>query len=70
MQPDSALRRLADTLLEGGLDDFVESRRRDGKSWRLICRDLREATNGEIDITEVTLRGWHAASVGRTAAAS
>jgi len=60
MEPSSPLRRLADTLLEEGLTAFVESRRADGMSWRLIARDLREQTDCSVDVTEQTLRTWFA----------
>lgn len=52
--------RLADHLLgeEQGLEHFVRSRRDAGRSWRLIARDLHEATDGEVDVTFETLRSW------------
>lgn len=46
----------ANHLLDGKLDEFVESRRADGRSWRLIARDLHEATG--LDVTHETLRIW------------
>lgn len=52
-------RRLADLMLGGALDDFVLTRRASGRSWRLISRDLWEATGGELDVTYETLRGWY-----------
>lgn len=53
----SLAQRLADTLLDGGLDEFVQSRRAVGRSWRLIARDLYEDT--KVDVTYETLRGWY-----------
>lgn len=50
--------RLADLLLPTTLSDFVATRRASGRSWRLIARDLHETTNGQIDVTAETLRGW------------
>ena len=50
--------RLADLLLPTTLGDFVATRRADGRSWRLIARDLHEQTNGQVDVTAETLRGW------------
>lgn len=52
--------RLADVLLgeAGPLDRFVRRRREAGRSWRLVARDLYEATNGEVDVTYQTLRTW------------
>lgn len=53
-------RRLADLILadDGPLEDFVRSRRADGIAWRLIARDLYEATGREVDLTYETLRSW------------
>lgn len=58
MQP-TPTRRLADALLSEPLDEFVASRRGQGKPWRLIARELWAATDGQIDITEVTLQNWY-----------
>jgi hypothetical protein len=55
----SPLYRLADTLIEGGAAAFISDRRREGVSWRRIARDLRDATDGSVDVTEQTLRSWH-----------
>lgn len=51
-------RRLADLLVPGGIDSFVADRRAGGRAWRLISRDIWEATGGELDITYETLRAW------------
>lgn len=53
---DTPTAQLVDLKLDGGLPDFVTSRRAQGRSWRLISRDLYEATG--IDVTYETLRGW------------
>lgn len=50
------LQRLADHKLNGKLEDFVRTRRADGRSWRLIARDIWQAT--DVDVTYETLRGW------------
>lgn len=52
--------RLADILLgaDGPLEHFVRSRRRNRRSWRLVARDVYEATDHEIDLTYETLRSW------------
>lgn len=52
-------RRLADLLLgdAGPLEEFVRSRRPD-RAWRLIARDLYDATDRELDLTYETLRSW------------
>lgn len=50
--------RLADHLLEGQLRTFITERRAAKRSWRLIARDLYEATGGQVDVTHETLRSW------------
>lgn len=50
--------RLADLLLKEGLDEFVNSRRQAGQSWRRISLDLRDATDKVIDVTHQALRRW------------
>jgi hypothetical protein len=53
--------RLADALLPDGLDRFIADRRLGtAKSWRAISLDLRDATDGQINVTETTLRAWYA----------
>jgi len=47
----------ANHLLDGHLDQFVAERRNTGRSWRLIARDLYEAT--DLDVTHETLRTWY-----------
>ena len=56
--------RLADLLLgdDGPLETFVRSRR--PRSWRLIARDLYEATN--LDLTYETLRSWFPDEAGES----
>lgn len=51
---------LADHLLgdDGPLERFVAERRAAGRSWRLIARDLVEATDSAVDVTFETLRSW------------
>lgn len=53
----TATRRLADTLLDGQLDEYVKKRRTDGMSWRLISRDLLDEI--KVDIHERTLWSWY-----------
>ena len=54
--------RLADLLLAdaGPLERFVRERRarKPQRSWRLIARDLHDATGAEVDLTGETLRLW------------
>ncbi len=52
--------RLADVLLGRSVADYVAERRDAGRSWRLVARDLYKATNGAVDVTHETLRGWYA----------
>lgn len=54
----SPLFRLADNLLEGQLRSFITERRAAGTSWRIISRDLYEATGRRVDVTYETLRTW------------
>lgn len=54
----SPAHRLADVLLDQPLADYVADRRRDGASWRRISLDLRDDTDGQVDITYETLRAW------------
>lgn len=55
----------ADRILAEGLDAFVLSRREQAlpRSWRLISRDLLEATDGMVDVTGEALRLWYAERV-------
>lgn len=59
--PSTSTKLLADLLLEQGqgrdLASFV-AERRPGKSWRIIARELYEATDRKVDITSQTLRTW------------
>lgn len=52
--------QLADELLgpDGPLEHFVAERRSQRRSWRLIARDLYEATDRRVDVTYETLRSW------------
>lgn len=58
MPAPSPTYHLANHLLRGRLEHFVRTRRSDGRSWRLIARDLYEKTTGVIDVTHETLRSW------------
>lgn len=52
--------QLADQLLgsQGATERFVVERRSQGRAWRLIARDLYEATGKAVDVTYETLRSW------------
>lgn len=53
------LARLADNLLDEGLEHFIAQRRADGKSWDTVAKELWAATNHEIDVTGVTVQKWN-----------
>lgn len=55
--------KLATVLLGSDLETFVVSRKDAGLSWRLIARDLREATDSQVDVTGQTLQNWYGARV-------
>lgn len=52
--------RLASLLLQQPVEDWITSKRDAGVSWRLIARELHTVTDGQIDVTAETLRGWFA----------
>lgn len=58
MPTQTPTQRLASILLGRPLSGWIEERRNEGRSWRLIARDLFDATNGQIDVTHETLRAW------------
>lgn len=60
--PPTPMRLLADTLLpDGDVTDFITERRDAGASWRRIALDLRDATDGRVDVTPETIRKWASA---------
>ena len=59
--PPTPTQLLADTLLpDGGVAKFIAARREQDKpaSWRSIALDLRDATDGRVDVTPETVRKW------------
>jgi len=52
-------RRLADHLIDGGLDAFVHARRAEGMSNRSLTVAIYSATHGQVDISETTVRAWY-----------
>jgi hypothetical protein len=58
MAPPTANQRLASLLLGQPVDQWLTQRRESGRSWRLIARDLYDATNGQVDMTYEALRRW------------
>lgn len=51
-------RLLTDRTVADSVDQFIADRRTDHKSWRRIALDLRDLTDGQIDVTPETIRGW------------
>jgi len=58
----TATQRLADILLDQPVESYVAAKRAEGRSWRLIARDIYVATDSQIDVTTQTLRQWMAAA--------
>lgn len=58
--PPTPTHRLADLLLggPGSLESFVRERRDSGMAWRLVAREVYDATDQQIDLTYETLRTW------------
>lgn len=56
MGTQTPTRRLADHLIDGGLESYVRAKRAAKRSWRGIALDLREDI--DLDITDETLRNW------------
>ena len=50
--------KLASILLGQDVREWIAGRRNDGRSWRLISRDLYEATNKQVDVTHEAIRSW------------
>jgi hypothetical protein len=67
--PTPPRQRLADILLGRPVLDFISERRADDVSYRRIAADLRDATSGEIDVSDVTVRAWHLAAQDSESAA-
>lgn len=57
-----AQQRYADLLLGRSVEDFIAERRANEVPYRRIARDLCDATDGEIDVSDVTVRTWHLAA--------
>jgi len=64
--------QLADLLVreQGGIRQFVASRRLEGMSWRRVARDLYLATDKRIDVAHETLRNWFPGEFERETKAS
>lgn len=63
VQPSlTASQRLAAVLLDTDLREWVAERRNPAdirRSWRVIANELRRATEGAVNVTGETLRGWY-----------
>lgn len=44
------------------LADWVADQRDNGKSWRVICIEIRDATDGHLDLPPQTLLNWYGAA--------
>jgi hypothetical protein len=53
-----SLAREASALLGRPVGEFIAERRANSVAWRFIARELLDATDGEVDTTEVSLRAW------------
>jgi len=62
LSPATATQRLASVLLDQDVCDYIAEKRAAGRSWRLLARDLYDATGGHVDVTSETLRQWSAAA--------
>lgn len=61
MKP-SPRQRLADLLLQRPVAEFIAERRAGGDSYSNIATALKDATDGEIDVTDEAVRQWHLAA--------
>ncbi len=51
---------LADLALGQPVEAFIVSQRSQGVSWRRIGQAIAQASGGQVDVTERTLRNWTA----------
>jgi hypothetical protein len=58
MQP-SPRQRLADLLLKRPVAEFIAERRANRESYTTIAAAIRDATDGEIDVSDEAVRQWH-----------
>lgn len=56
--PKTPRQRIADLLLGRPVEDFIAERRANADSWTSIAIALRDATDGEIDVTGEAIRQW------------
>ena len=52
--------RLADRVLEaeGGVAQLIRDMRANDTSWRRIALEIRDKTDGDVDVTGETVRRW------------
>lgn len=50
--------RLASHLLGHDVGAYIRYRREIGRSWRMLARDIYEATDHEVDVSHETIRAW------------
>lgn len=50
--------RLADHLIPGGLRQLIAGERDKGASFETIARSIFDASNGEVEVTGVSVRSW------------
>ena len=55
--PRTDKQRLADLLLGQPVEEWIAARRPE-TSWEKIARDLTIVTNGQIEVTDMTIRRW------------
>lgn len=67
MPSETPLQRLASLLLEEPVMPWIQRRRDDGMPWRGIASELKDATDGEIDVPYQTLIYWAEERAGKAA---
>lgn len=58
MPVPTAKQRLADLILGRPLAEFVAERRANDIAWSRIARELRDATDGAVEVSRESLREW------------
>ena len=58
MPTETPTQRLATLLLDTPVSPWIRRRRRQGKSWRAISTELRDATGGQVDVSPQALINW------------
>lgn len=56
--PPTPNQKLASILLGQDVADWIRTQRAEGNSWRIVSRNLYEATNHQVDVTYEALRAW------------